>query len=274
MVIHDRLNLLSLEQTQLVEGRSWPFQVYLLISEPVPLGELHNRVSQQISDPNMVGIGVDPKGHHTVVRFGKGSGIPEDARKAIAKAGDHFFRKGDWAGGVNSILQAAQEARTSAVTEASKPQGAGTGAYVLVGFVVLFAGLLVFLLWRNKRKEAQRLSQIEEAVQNRPYPPARASTYRSSAPYYPATPRPSEPSRTDPDDVSPNLALTAALVSSVAATSSPEPEPPRRRSSSTTTSTTSSYEAPAPTTYVDTSPAIDTSPTGGGFDGGGSDSSW
>lgn len=109
MDIFDSLGLLSSVEVQRLQTTAWPFTVHLYISQPTDTFRLDHHVIDMMT-PNSVGIGIDPRNHLVSVRVSKDSGIPTDVLVGVRKAGNPFFKGGDFVGGINAILsQAASE---------------------------------------------------------------------------------------------------------------------------------------------------------------------
>ena len=301
MIIHDHLKILTPAQTQQLNGHNWPFQVYLLVSGPLPLETLRSQVSQQISDPNMIGIGIDPQGHHVVVRFGTGSGVPKSAWDAIAKAGNARFHEQDWVGGIEQIAKAATEARTAASeahaasTVAVVPnegESSSSFPFVTVGILgVVGIILLIVAVSRSRRAERKRQEESRRNIFSTPEPERRYGGYeptravRSNRVVVPINRTPPSTQNVAPMVAGAAVAATAVTAAALVESSRErEQERERERKRQEEEAARRRRESESSSSYTDTSSYVDTSSydsssssssdSGGSFDGGGSDSSF
>ncbi len=96
-------------------ARAWPFDARVVVTSEMPSrASLDRYVGAQVSEPNMVVVGVDPTHRFTSVHFGTGTRIARDRFSAIENAGDQWFRAGQWRSGVEAIFTSANGAVGSA----------------------------------------------------------------------------------------------------------------------------------------------------------------
>jgi hypothetical protein len=131
----------------------YPFDVRVVTNATLGSRNAFDRfVQDQIISPTMVVVGLDPAARRTSVHFGKATGIPDEAYKAIEEAGSASFRAGRYAEGVVLIVErAASVAAPTAAAFGPTAEGReplalrwGFGAFILVA-TAFTAYLLVAL---------------------------------------------------------------------------------------------------------------------------------
>jgi len=137
-----------------------PFDVRLLTSSTYPDQASFSRyVGGQVSEPNMIVVGLDPVNHHTQVHFGTGTRIAQSNWSAIERAGNTQFRDKHWVAGVTSIVdQASASVGTGSLAPASQGQsqssGGGWGIWIfllVIGIPILVIVLIVAAVRRAAR---------------------------------------------------------------------------------------------------------------------------
>ena len=120
--------------------------------------DLGNYVHRFVTEPNLVVIGLDPVHRHVSVHFGTGTRIADSEFKAIESAGVASFKDGDWAGGVDAILDRAEKAvgtgggRRAPAGGTAAPASESGGGLGLFGIVAIVGvlGLVVWLVARRR----------------------------------------------------------------------------------------------------------------------------
>ncbi len=150
--VHDSAGLLTGSDRRAIESAAarCPFDVRVLTStDYADQGAFSRYVGAQVSEPNMIVVGVDPAHHHTQVHFGTGTRVAESQWSNIERAGNVDFRSARWAPGVAAILDAASGAATDmASVPARRSPGSGGGwpigvVLLLVLGVVVAVGLAI-----------------------------------------------------------------------------------------------------------------------------------
>ena len=123
----------------------YPFDVRVLTSTDYADQPSFSRyVGAQVSEPNMVVVGIDPIHHHTQVHFGTGSRVAEGQWSSIERAGNADFKQTHWALGVVAILDQAAAATSGATPGSGSSSGSAPWIVGGVGLVLFCIALAVF----------------------------------------------------------------------------------------------------------------------------------
>ena len=144
-----------------------PFDVRILTTTDYADQDALNRyVASQLSEGNMVVIGLDPTHRRTSVHFGTGTRIANTEFPAIEQAGNSAFRQGNWHSGVDAILNQATSAvgtgaargtersptRAADRAPAERSSGFPFGSVLMLGLLLL--GGIGLVTWLMRRRSA------------------------------------------------------------------------------------------------------------------------
>jgi len=115
--IHDEQNLLTSSDVSAIQhaASAWPFDTHVLIANEPSTDALDDAAHRAITSPHVTAIAVDPAHHHVAVRFGAATRVHAGDFDSITKAGNAFFRSGEWAVGINAIGTRAEASAKSHV---------------------------------------------------------------------------------------------------------------------------------------------------------------
>lgn len=144
----------------------WPFDVNVITDSYGSAQELDQAVSQVVTGPRVVAIGLDPTHAWTSIHFGTGLSIPSDQWSVIRKTGNPAFKAGNWTQGVELLGNKTAEVLTEArITTDPKEQLYEETAHVgwfLGGIGIALSVIVFWAVGRKNRQDHQRLMAAYE----------------------------------------------------------------------------------------------------------------
>lgn len=103
--VHNNENILSPSEVERIQsaGAKWPFNAEIVVETSFSKPAFEAEMKGWVQSPSTVAIGVDPKHHFTITRFGNETGIVPEQWNDISKSGDPLFKQGKWADGLIAI---------------------------------------------------------------------------------------------------------------------------------------------------------------------------
>lgn len=105
VMIADKAGVIPTNQVDQLRSQTnrWPFDIVVMTDNYASPRALDVAVSNCITSPRLVCVGIDPAHHSTNVHFGKALGVDNGSFKGISSAGNPSFKSGDWSGGIAAI---------------------------------------------------------------------------------------------------------------------------------------------------------------------------
>lgn len=159
------------------DARSWPFDLDATFAEFSSKRAVDDAAARCVTTPRKVCVVVDPVHRFTRTHFGVDSDVPRSSFERVASAGNSAFKRGDWAGGIGAIADAAADAaraHDSAATRAvpmmpvapralAQPtSSSGETHWGLILFVLLIIGGGVAAVWFAQKRRRQRFAEESE----------------------------------------------------------------------------------------------------------------
>jgi len=180
--VHNNENILSPSEVERIQavGAKWPFNAEIVVETSFSKPAFEAEMKGWVQTPATVAIGVDPKHHFTITRFGNETGIVPEQWNDIAKAGDPLFKQGKWADGLIAIGARAEMSheQAKAAPFLSTPQAAvivpprethmDLSTKILFWSVGIFGAVAVAILafnaWRAHKKRKEFEAKAAEAA--------------------------------------------------------------------------------------------------------------
>jgi uncharacterized membrane protein YgcG len=180
--VHNNESILSHSEVERIQtvGAKWPFNAEIVVETSFSKPAFEAEMKGWVQTPTTVAIGVDPKHHFTITRFGNETGIVPEQWNDIAKSGDPLFKQGKWADGLIAIGARAEMSheQAKAAPFLSTPQATvivpprethmDLSTKILFWSVGLFGAVAVAILafnaWRAHKKRKEFEAKAAEAA--------------------------------------------------------------------------------------------------------------
>lgn len=158
-------------------ARAYPFDVRVVITSALPSRAAFDRyIHHQVTEPDLMVIGIDPVHRATSVHFGRGMRIARVHFRTIEDAGDPFFRRGDWRGGIDAIVRRAAEFVGTAPASGDRSEDArswrqSVTPFIVLGLLLLGGVLVAVIVFSRRSREAYGHGSVPDPYRDNAVPP-------------------------------------------------------------------------------------------------------